>query len=175
LYGIFSVIVIIVLLLFIFDPFTVDAINEQGSYTNPRWIKHSYGVFMINTESFDPYSLYFHHTDLFSDLSRNTTSSPSPSSPSSDLFETDEDTQFQDNIGSDLEVEESLDVSNTETNQTSSTSPSSPSSDLFETGEDTQFQSDLESNEQLDSGDEVSFEESEANIGNNTNSSLINP
>ena len=173
-YRVCTVIVIIALLQFIFNPFTVDAIYEQGSYTNPRWIKHSYGVF-INTESFNPYVLNFNHIDLFSDLSRNMTSSPSPSSPSSDLFETEGDTQVQDNIGSDLEVEESLDESNTETNQTSSPSPSSPSSDLFKTEGDTQFQSDLESNEQLDSEDEGYFEESETNIGNNTNSSLINP
>jgi hypothetical protein len=76
---------------------------------------------MINTEGFDPYFLYFRQIDLFSDLSRNTTSSPSSPTSSNDLFE-NEDPEVQGNIGSDLEIEGLQDGSTSDVNQTSSPS-----------------------------------------------------
>jgi hypothetical protein len=154
----------------IVNPISVDTVNEPGSYNEPRWID-VYGMFMINKESFDQYVLYFRQIDLFSDLSRNTTSSPSSSPSSNDLFESEEDPEIQDNTGSDLEIEGLQDGSTSDVNQTSSPS----SNDLFESEKNTEVQSDIETNMKLNSENEVSIQESEANRDNMPNSSLINP
>ena len=166
--------VVIVLLPIIFNPIPVDALIEQGSYNKPRWID-VYGMFIINKESFDQYVLYFRQIDLFSDLSRNTTSSTSSSPSSNDLFESEEDPENQDNTGSDLEIEGLQDGSTSDVNQTSSPSSSPTSNDLFESEKNTEVQSDIETNMKLNSENEVSIQESEANNDNMPNSSLINP
>ena len=162
--------VVIAFLPIVFNPIPVDTVNEPGSYNEPRWID-VYGTFMINKESFDQYFLYFRQIDLFSDLSRNTTSSPSSSPSSNDLFESEEDPEIQDNTGSDLEIEGLQDGSTSDVNQTSSPS----SNDLFESEKNTEVQSDIETNMKLNSENEVSIQESEANRDNMPNSSLINP
>ncbi|MFY9566968.1 MAG: hypothetical protein WAM27_06950 [Nitrososphaeraceae archaeon] len=162
--------VVIAFLPIIFNPISVDTVNESGPYNEPRWID-VYGTFMINKESFDQYVLYFRQIDLFSDLSRNTTSSPSSSPSSNDLFESEEDPEIQDNTGSDLEIEGLQDGSTSDVNQTSSPS----SNDLFESEKNTEVQSDIETNMKLNSENEVSIQESEANRDNMPNSSLINP
>lgn len=87
---------------------------------------------------------YFHYATLFSDLSRNMTSSP-------DFFEDNStDTQLQDNIENQDNVESNTEVNGfqeedpLDTNQTSSPSPSS---DLFDdNNENTQFQENVENN-----------------------------
>ena len=162
--------VVIAFLPIIFNPISADTVNEPGPYNEPRWID-VYGTFMINKESFDQYVLYFRQIDLFSDLSRNTTSSPSSSPSSNDLFESEEDPEIQDNTGSDLEIEGLQDGSTSDVNQTSSPS----SNDLFESKKNTEVQSDIETNMKLNSENEVSIQESEANRDNMLNSSLINP
>ena len=111
--------VVIAFLPIIFNPISVDTVNEPGPYNEPRWID-VYGTFVIYKESFDQYVLYFRQIDLFSDLSRNTTSSPSSSPSSNDLFESEEDPEIQDNTGSDLEIEGLQDGSTSDVNQTSS-------------------------------------------------------
>jgi hypothetical protein len=161
--------VVIAILPIIFNPIPVDTLNEPGSYNKPRGID-VYGMNMINKESFDQYVLYFRHIDLFSDLSRNTTSSPSSSPSSNDLFESEEDPEIQDNTGSDLELEGLQDGSTSDVNQTSSPS----SNDLFESEKNTEVQ-DIETNMKLNSENEVSIQESEADRDNMSNSSLINP
>jgi len=166
--------VVIAFLPIVFNPISVDTVNEPRSYNEPRWID-VYGMFMINKESFDQYVLYFRQIDLFSDLSRNTTSSPSSSPSSNDLFESEEDPEIQDNTGSDLEIEELQDGSTSDVNQTSSPSSSPSSNDLFESEKNMEVQSDIETNMKLNSENEVSIQESEANRENMPNSSLINP
>ena len=166
--------VVIAFLPIIFNPISVDTVNEPGPYNEPRWID-VYGTFVIYKESFDQYVLYFRQIDLFSDLSRNTTSSPSSSPSSNDLFESEEDPEIQDNTGSDLEIEELQDGSTSDVNQTSSPSSSPSSNDLFESEKNTEVQSDIETNMKLNSENEVSIQESEANRDNMPNSSLINP
>jgi hypothetical protein len=161
--------VVIAFLPIIFTPISVDTVNEPGPYNEPRWID-VYGTFVINKESFDQYVLYFRQIDLFSDLSRNTTSSPSSSPSSNDLFESEEDPEIQDNTGSDLELEGLQDGSTSDVNQTSSPS----SNDLFESEKNTEVQ-DIETNMKLNSENEVSIQESEADRDNMSNSSLINP
>lgn len=165
--------VVIAFLPIIFNPIPVDTLSDPGSYNKPRWID-VYGMYMINKESFDQYVLYFRQIDLFSDLSRNTTSSPS--SPSSnDLFESEEDPEVQDNTGSDLDIKGLQDGSTSDVNQTSSPSSSPSSNDLFESEKNTEFQSDIETNMKLNSENEVSIQESDGNSDNMPNSSLINP
>ncbi len=109
---------------------------------------------------------YFHYTTLFSDLSRNMTSS-------SDLFEDNStDMQLQDNIESQDDVESNTEVNGfleedaSETNQTSSPSPSS---DLFEDdNENTQLQENVENNNtNIDQQGETSTE-LQVNKDNNT-------
>jgi hypothetical protein len=163
--------VVIALIPIIFNPIPVDT-KELESYSKIQWID-LYGAFMINTESFDPYILHFRQIDLFSDLSRNTTSSLSSPSSSNDLFE-NEDSEVQGNTGSDLEIEGLQDGSTSDVNQTSS--PSSPSSnDLFKPEENAKFQSDFETNMKLNSENGVSTRESEENSDTLPNSSMTNP
>jgi cobalamin biosynthesis protein CobT len=108
---------------------------------------------------------YFHYATLFSDLSRNMTSS-------SDLFEDNStDTQLQDNIESQGNVESNTEVNDfqeedaSDTNQTSS--PSS-SSDLFEdNNENTQLQENVENNNtDIDQQDEITTELQGSNDNN---------
>jgi hypothetical protein len=100
---------------------------------------------------------YFHYATLFSALSRNMTSS-------SDLFEDNStDTQPQDNIESQEDVE-----SNTDTNQTSS--PSSPSDFFEDDNENIQLQENVDNNNtDIDQQDETATELQ----GNNDNSTIF--
>jgi hypothetical protein len=128
---------------------------------------------MINTEGFNPDVLHFRQIDLFSDLSRNTTSSPSSPTSSNDLFE-NEDPEVQGNIGSELEIEGLQDGSTSDVNQTSSPSPTS-SNDLSEPEETAEFESDSETNLNSDSENGVSIGDSDGNSDTTPNSSLTNP
>jgi hypothetical protein len=101
--------VVIAFLPIIFNPIPVDTLSDPGSYNKPRWID-VYGMYMINKESFDQYVLYFRQIDLFSDLSRNTTSSPSSSPSSNDLFES-ENTEFQSDIETNMKLNSENEVS----------------------------------------------------------------
>jgi hypothetical protein len=111
---------------------------------------------------------YFHYATLFSDLSRNMTSS-------SDLFEDNStDTQVQDNTESQDNVESNTEVNGfqeeeaLDTNQTSSPPPSS---DLFEdNNENTQLQENVENNNtDIDQQDETTTELQ----GNNDNNTIF--
>lgn len=102
--------VVIAFLPIIFNPISVDTVNEPGPYNEPRWID-VYGTFMINKESFDQYVLYFRQIDLFSDLSRNTTSSPSSSPSSNDLFESEKNTEVQSDIETNMKLNSENEVS----------------------------------------------------------------
>ena len=102
--------VVIAFLPIIFNPISVDTVNEPGPYNDPRWID-VYGMFMINKESFDQYVLYFRQIDLFSDLSRNTTSSPSSSPSSNDLFESEKNTEVQSDIETNMKLNSENEVS----------------------------------------------------------------
>ncbi|MGA7542501.1 MAG: hypothetical protein WBW34_05500, partial [Nitrososphaeraceae archaeon] len=102
--------VVIAFLPIIFNPIPVDTLNEPGSYNKPRGID-VYSMFMINKESFDQYVLYFRQIDLFSDLSRNTTSSPSSSPSSNDLFESEKNTEFQSDIETNMKLNSENEVS----------------------------------------------------------------
>jgi hypothetical protein len=128
---------------------------------------------MINTEGFTPYDLYFRQIDLFSDLSRNTTSSPSSPTSSNDLFE-NEDPEVQGNIGSESEIEGLQEGSASDVNQTASPSSPPSSNELSEPEENTEFESDSETNPNLNSENDVSIGDS-GNSDSVSNSSLTNP
>ena len=141
--------------------FIIQAIDEQDVNGSSTCFDNSSSISeMKNCSS------YFHFATLFSDLSRNMTSS-------SDLFEDNStDTQLQDNIESQDDVESNTEVNGfleedaSETNQTSSPSPSS---DLFEdNNENTQLQENVENNNtDIDQQGETSTE-LQVNKDNNT-------
>ena len=110
--------------MFILNPFIVFAANNQNVSDIALHINNSYDRSAAQMENYGSYSSYFHYVDVFSDLSRNMTSSSS-----SDLFENDASIEAveEDNINSNTEDETTMD-----TNQSSSSSLSSSSSDLSE-------------------------------------------
>jgi hypothetical protein len=112
--------------MFILNPFIVFAANNQNVSDIALHINNSYDRSAAQMENYGSYSSYFHYVDVFSDLSRNMTSSSS-----SDLFENDASIEAveEDNINSNTEDETTMD-----TNQSSSSSSSlsSSSSDLSE-------------------------------------------
>jgi hypothetical protein len=111
--------------MFILNPFIVFAANNQDVSDIDLHINNSYDRSAAQMENYDSYSSYIHYVDVFSDLSRNMTSSSS-----SDLFENDASIEAveEDNIDSNTEDETTVD-----TNQSSSSSSlSSSSSDLSE-------------------------------------------
>ena len=109
--------------MFILNPFIVFAANNQNVSDIALHINNSYDRPAAQMENYDSYSSYIHYVDVFSDLSRNMTSSSS-----SDLIENDASIEAveEDNINSNTEDETTVD-----TNQSSSSSLSS-SSDLSE-------------------------------------------
>jgi hypothetical protein len=111
--------------MFTLNPFIVFAANNQNVSDIDLHINNSYDRSAAQIENYDSYSSYIHYVDVFSDLSRNMTSSSS-----SDLFENDASIEAveEDNIDSNTEDETTVD-----TNQSSSSSSlSSSSSDLSE-------------------------------------------
>ena len=109
--------------MFILNPFIVFAANNQNVSDIAIHINNSYDRPAAQMENYDSYSSYIHYVDVFSDLSRNMTSSSS-----SDLIENDASIEAveEDNINSNTEDETTV-----HTNQSSSSSQSS-SSDLSE-------------------------------------------
>jgi hypothetical protein len=120
----YSVCVVITYVMFILNPFIVFAANNQNVSDIAIHINNSYDRPAAQMENYDSYSSYIHYVDVFSDLSRNMTSSSS-----SDLIENDASIEAieEDNINSNTEDETTVD-----TNQSSSSSLSSSSSDLSE-------------------------------------------
>jgi hypothetical protein len=150
-------------IMLILGPFIIQVIDEQNVFGSSACSDNSSNRSI--SEMKDCRS-NFHYTTLFSDLSRNMTSS-------SDLFEDNStDTQLQDNIESQDNVESNTEVNDfqeeepLDTNQTSS---QSPSSDIFEdNNENTQLQENIESNNtDIDQQDETTTE-LQVNNDNNT-------
>ena len=162
-----TITVVIALLPIIFNTIPVDTIKELEFHNKPRWID-LYDTSVINIERSDSYVMYFRQIDLFSELSRNTTSSPSSSTSSNNLFE-NEDPEVQGNSGSDLEIEGSQEGSTSDVNQTSSPSSPTSSNDLFEPEEN------AGTNLKLNSENGVSIGDPDGNSDNKLNSSLTNP
>jgi uncharacterized secreted protein with C-terminal beta-propeller domain len=153
-----SIIISIMLLLSLF---VIQASDEQDIKASSTCFVNSKMITeMMNCRS------YFHSTSLFSDLSRNMTSS-------SDLFEDNSsDTQLQDNIESQDNVETNTEVNGfqeedaLDTNQTASPSTSS---DLFEgNNENVQPQGNVENNNTDIGQQDETITELQQNNDNNT-------
>ena len=129
---------------------------------------------MINTEGFSPDVLYFRQIDLFGDLSRNTTSSPSSPTSSNDLFE-NEGPEVQGNIGNESKIEGLLEGSASDVNQTSSPSSPTSSNELSDPESNAEFESDFETNLDLNSENGGSIGDFDGNSDSKSNSSLTNP
>ena len=155
-----SIIISIILSLFI-----IQVIDEQDVYGSSICFDNS--SYRLISEMKNCRS-YFHYATLFSDLSRNMTSS-------SDLFEDNStDTQLQDNIENQDNVESNTEVNSfqgEDTLDTNQTSSPSPSSDLFEDdNENTQSQENVENNNtDIDQQDETATELQ----GNNDNNTIF--
>src|ERR671918_1137080 len=152
---------IIMSILFVISLLIIQVIDEQNVFGSSTCFDNS-STEMKNCRS------YFHYTTLFSDLSRNMTSS-------SDLFEDNStDTQLQDNIENQDNVESNTEVNSfqgEDTLDTNQTSSPSPSSDLFEDdNENTQSQENVENNNtDIDQQDETATELQ----GNNDNNTIF--
>ena len=143
--------------------FIIQAIDEQDIYGSSTCFDNSSNRLISEMKNCRS---YFHYATLFSDLSRNMTSS-------ADLFEDNStDTQLQDNIESQDNVESNTEVNGfqeEDASDTSQTSSPPPSSDLFEdNNENTQLQENVESNNtDIDQQDETTTE-LQGNNDNNT-------
>jgi hypothetical protein len=101
---------------FILSPFIVFTSNNQS--VSAISISNSYGRLVAQMENYHSYSSYIRYVDIFSDLSRNMTSS------SSDLSEEDNTIPTEEIGQDDINTEEDLgDESTVDTNQSSSSSP----------------------------------------------------
>lgn len=143
--------------------FIIQAIDEQDVYGSSTCFDNSRLISeMKNCKS------YFHYATLFSDLSRNMTSS-------SDLFEDNStDTQVQDSIENQDNFESNTEINGFQegvTSDSNQTGPSLPSSDLFENDdENTQLQENVENNNtDIDQQDETTTELQ----GNNDNNTIF--
>jgi hypothetical protein len=145
--------------------FIIQAIDEQDIYGSSTCFDNSSSRLISEMKNCRS---YFHYATLFSDLSRNMTSS-------SDLFEDNStDTQLQDNIESQDNVESNTEVNGfqeEDASDTSQTSSPPPSSDLFEdNNENTQLQENVENNNtDIDQQDETTTELQ----GNNDNNTIF--
>jgi hypothetical protein len=169
-YCLYIIAAIIMPVMFMVNPFITHAVYEQDSYSCTTCIDISNNILISEMQNGISLNSYF--TSLFSDLSRNMTS-PSPptsSSSSSDLFEDSSvNTEIQDNVDSDTEVNGLQEEDTTDTNQAS---PSS-SSDLFEDSSvNTELQDNIENNNtEIDQQDEsTTVTELQENNDNNSTS-----
>jgi hypothetical protein len=172
------IVIIIVFIMFMIDPFITSILNVQDAYASLICVHYSNDITVAGIRNCELLlNSHFHHTGSFSNLSR----SMAPSS--SDLFEDSEDTGIKEEVESNAEVDDSQDETTAagQTNQTSPTSPSPPSSsDLFEDSTEAEPQDDVEGeggiNLQEESGTTAADDEElqENNNDNNIDSQLTN-
>lgn len=87
------------------NPFITYVVNEQEAYASIICGDGSNNVVVAEMQNCSSYKSYFYYSGLFSDLSRNMTSSPPGSNSSSDLIEdNNEDTEVQDDVENNAEV-----------------------------------------------------------------------
>ena len=87
------------------NPFITYVVNEQEAYASIICVDGSNNVVVAEMQNCSSYKSYFYYSGLFSDLSRNMTSSPPESNSSSDLIEdNNEDTEVQDDVENNAEL-----------------------------------------------------------------------
>ena len=104
--------------MFILNPFIVFAANNQNVSDIALPINNSYDRSAAQMENYGSYSSYFHYVDVFSDLSRNMTSSSSSDLSEDNTILTEE--IEEDTISTEADSEDETTV---DTNQPSSSSP----------------------------------------------------
>lgn len=99
-------VVVITSVTFMLNPFITYVVNEQEAYASIICGDGSNNVVVVaEMQNCSSYKSYFYYSGLFSDLSRNMTSSPPGSNSSSDLIEdNNEDTEVQDDVENNAEV-----------------------------------------------------------------------
>lgn len=98
-------IVVITSVTFMLNPFITYVVNEQEAYASIICGDGSNNVVVAEMQNCGSYKSYFYYSGLFSDLSRNMTSSPPGSNSSSDLIEdNNEDTEDQDDVENNAEL-----------------------------------------------------------------------
>jgi hypothetical protein len=135
------------------NPFITYVVNEQEAYASIICGDGSNNVVVAEMQNCGSYKSYFYYSGLFSDLSRNMTSSPGSNSSSDLIEDNNEDTEVQDE-----EVQD--DVENNEDTQVQD-----------EEVQDEEVQDDVENNAELNlQQDETATTELQENDdGNNAN------
>lgn len=98
-------VVVITSVTFMLNPFITYVVNEQEAYASIICGDGSNNAVVAEMQNCSSYKSYFYYSGLFSDLSRNMTSSPPGSNSSSDLIEdNNEDTEVQDDVENNAEL-----------------------------------------------------------------------
>jgi hypothetical protein len=85
------------------NPF-ITYVNEQEAYASIICVDGSNNVVIAEMENCSSHKSYFHYSSLFSDLSRNMTSSPGSNSSSDLIEDNNEDTEVQDDVENNAEL-----------------------------------------------------------------------
>lgn len=97
-------IVVITSVTFMLNPFITYVVNEQEAYASIICGDGSNNVVVAEMQNCSSYKSYFYYSGLFSDLSRNMTSSPGSNSSSDLIEDNNEDTEVQDDVENNAEV-----------------------------------------------------------------------
>ena len=97
-------VVVITSVTFMLNPFITYVVNEQEAYASIICADGSNNVVAEEMENCSSYKSYFYYSGLFSDLSRNMTSSPGSNSSSDLIEDNNEDTEVQDDVENNAEV-----------------------------------------------------------------------
>ena len=98
-------IVVITSVTFMLNPFITYVVNEQEAYASIICGDGSNNVVVVaEMQNCSSYKSYFYYSGLFSDLSRNMTSSPGSNSSSDLIEDNNEDTEDQDDVENNAEL-----------------------------------------------------------------------
>lgn len=97
-------VVVITSVTFMLNPFITYVVNEQEAYASIICGDGSNNVVVAEMQNCSSYKSYFYYSGLFSDLSRNMTSSPGSNSSSDLIEDNNEDTEVQDDVENNAEV-----------------------------------------------------------------------
>lgn len=97
-------IVVITSVTFMLNPFITYVVNEQEAYASIICGDGSNNAVVAEMQNCSSYKSYFYYSGLFSDLSRNMTSSPGSNSSSDLIEDNNEDTEDQDDVENNAEL-----------------------------------------------------------------------
>jgi hypothetical protein len=98
-------IVVITSVTFMLNPFITYVVYEQEAYASIICVDGSNNVVVVaEMENCSSYKSYFYYSGLFSDLSRNMTSSPGSNSSSDLIEDNNENTEAQDDVENNAEL-----------------------------------------------------------------------